>query len=86
MQGSFQSPRTENDVPQMVPYAVSPEGTSSVPNTFQMGDDLMGLFNAFGQADGEAMTVFDDSTMAMDTSYVHNNFPMEISRRFQGLI
>lgn len=86
MQGSLQPPPTEKDVPQMMPYAVSPDGASSVPNTFQMGDDLMGLFNAFGQADAEAMTVFDDSVMTMDTSYVPNNFPMEISRRFQGLI
>ncbi|GAW23336.1 hypothetical protein ANO14919_128920 [Xylariales sp. No.14919] len=74
------------DMPQIMPFTLSPEGIASVPNTFQMGEDLMGLFNVFGQADSTEMMMFDESFPVSDSNYPPTNFPMEISRRFQGLI
>ncbi|KAI3322816.1 hypothetical protein HD806DRAFT_544830 [Xylariaceae sp. AK1471] len=77
---------TEKDIPQLTPFSVSPGGVTSVLNTFQMGEDLMGLFEAFGQADAEAMTMFDDTLLGLDPNYMSMTFPMEVSRRFQSLI
>lgn len=72
-------------IPQATPFALSPEGVASSPNTFQMSEDLMGLFNAFGQADAE-MLMYEDPLLALDSNYASMNFPMEIARRFQDLI
>ncbi|KAI0440826.1 fungal-specific transcription factor domain-containing protein [Xylaria telfairii] len=72
-------------IPQVTPFALSPGGVASSPNTFQMSEDLMGLFNAFGQADAE-MLMYEDPLLAMDSNYASMNFPMEIARRFQDLI
>ncbi|GAP84428.2 putative fungal specific transcription factor domain-containing protein [Rosellinia necatrix] len=78
-------PPVDKSIPQVMPLMLPPEGTTTIPNTFQMGDDLMGLFNAFGQADAETI-IFDDPLPSLDSNYMQMTFPMEISRRFQGLI
>ncbi|KAI0538693.1 fungal-specific transcription factor domain-containing protein [Xylaria digitata] len=75
----------EEIMPQITPFTLSPEGVASIPNTFQMGNDLMGLFNVFGQVDAET-TMFEDSFLVPGSNYIPTAFPMEISRRFQGLI
>jgi hypothetical protein len=85
-QGSSWVSSADQDVPQVMPFEVSREGIDSVPNTFQMGDDLMGLFDAFGQTDAEAMAIFEDPLLGLDPNYMSMTFPMEISRRFQNLI
>lgn len=84
-QGPAQAQEPTQPPPVVMPSTLAPESTASIPNTLQMGDDLMGLFNAFGQADSETM-MFDDSLPALDSDYMPITFPMEISRRFQGLI
>ncbi|KAI1748867.1 fungal-specific transcription factor domain-containing protein [Xylaria castorea] len=70
---------------QVTPFALSPEGGTESSNIFQMGEDLMGLFNAFGQADTE-MLMNEDPLLALYPNYVSNTFPMEIARRFQDFI
>ncbi|KAI1313999.1 fungal-specific transcription factor domain-containing protein [Xylaria venustula] len=85
-QDASQVSLAEKDVlPQAMSFTLSSDDFSSVPNTLQMGDDLMGLFNAFGQADAN-MNMFDETLLDADSNYMPATFPMEISRHFQGLI
>ncbi|KAI2638430.1 fungal-specific transcription factor domain-containing protein [Xylaria nigripes] len=71
---------------QAMPFAAAAEaGVTSIPNMFQMGEDLMGLFNAFGQTEPGTM-MFDDPLSALGSNCMPTTFPMEISRRFQDLI
>ncbi|ETS87875.1 hypothetical protein PFICI_01703 [Pestalotiopsis fici W106-1] len=57
----------------------------SIPDVYQMSDDLMGLFDAFGQNKlgpiGEVLDSNDASQLGMTPG-----FPAEVSRRFQDLI
>ncbi|KAI1736105.1 fungal-specific transcription factor domain-containing protein [Xylaria scruposa] len=69
-------------IPQATPFALSPEGSL---NTFQIGEDLMDLFNVIGHADGE-MLMHEDPLLALDPNYASMTFPMEITQRFQDFI
>ncbi|KAI0859694.1 fungal-specific transcription factor domain-containing protein [Xylaria cubensis] len=69
-------------MPQVTPFALSPEGSL---NTFQIGEDLMDLFNVIGHADGE-MLMHEDPLLALDPNYASMTFPMEITQRFQDFI
>ncbi|KAI0466272.1 fungal-specific transcription factor domain-containing protein [Xylaria cf. heliscus] len=86
---SQQGPERNHDhpelIPQVTPFALSPQGVVSSPDIPQMGEDLMGLFNAVGQADAE-MVMYEDPLLALNPDYVSMTFPMEIARRFQDLI
>lgn len=57
----------------------------SIPDVYQMSDDLMGLFDAFEQNKFGSMTdilEFDDPSQ----QGINSGFPAEVSRRFQDLI
>ncbi|KAI0188128.1 fungal-specific transcription factor domain-containing protein [Xylaria flabelliformis] len=81
-QGSGTNQDHSELMPQVTPFALSPEGSL---NTFQIGEDLMDLFNVIGHADGE-MLMHEDPLLALDPNYASMTFPMEITQRFQDFI
>ncbi|KAI1424962.1 fungal-specific transcription factor domain-containing protein [Xylaria sp. FL1777] len=75
----------EKDIPQLTPFELAPGGIASTPDTFQMGNDLMGLFNVFGQTSTD-MTMFEDCLLDSNSNCFPTTFPVEIARHFQALI
>ncbi|ORY63917.1 fungal-specific transcription factor domain-containing protein [Pseudomassariella vexata] len=60
---------------------LSSELCASVPDMYDIGNDLMDLFNAFGQVGTASTTVAD-----MDQPNVMMGYPVNVSRRFNDLI
>lgn len=69
-------------------WDTSPQANSSIPDMFNMGNDLMNLFDAFGHANGghPAPPDFPVGFFGVNEQGMSLGDPEEISRRFQGLI
>ncbi|KAI3539957.1 fungal specific transcription factor domain-containing protein [Colletotrichum abscissum] len=69
-------------------YEAGPPTASSMPDMFNMGNDLMNLFDAFGQANSghPAPSDFPVGFFGGNDQGMSLGDPEEISRRFQGLI
>nr|XP_036586927.1 fungal specific transcription factor [Colletotrichum truncatum]KAF6797657.1 fungal specific transcription factor [Colletotrichum truncatum] len=69
-------------------FDTSPQASNSIPDMFNMGNDLMNLFDAFGHANGghPAPPDFPVGFFGVNEQGMSLGDPEEISRRFQGLI
>ncbi|OHF02581.1 fungal specific transcription factor domain-containing protein, partial [Colletotrichum orchidophilum] len=69
-------------------YDAGPQTASSMPDMFNMGNDLMNLFDAFGHANAghPAPSDFPVGFFGGNEQGMSLGDPEEISRRFQGLI
>ncbi|WYZ37749.1 hypothetical protein EsH8_II_001255 [Colletotrichum jinshuiense] len=69
-------------------YGASPQTDGSMPDMFNMGNDLMNLFDAFGHASAghPAPSDFPVGFFGSNEQGMSLGDPEEISRRFQGLI
>ncbi|GJC87568.1 putative transcriptional regulatory protein YJL206C [Colletotrichum liriopes] len=69
-------------------YDTSPQTDGSIPDMFNMGNDLLNLFDAFGHANAghPAPSDFPLGFFGGSEQGVSLGDPEEISRRFQGLI
>ncbi|KAF9876392.1 fungal specific transcription factor [Colletotrichum karsti] len=69
-------------------YETTPQTNSSIPDMFNMGNDLMNLFDAFGHANAgqPAPPDFPVGFFGVNEQGMSLGDPEEISRRFQGLI
>ncbi|RYP70712.1 hypothetical protein DL769_004883 [Monosporascus sp. CRB-8-3] len=64
----------------------SPDADSTLPDIYQMSNDLMGLFDAFGEARTGSVMMEPMESFLPDQTYMSPGYPAEISRRFQDLI